>query len=97
MILLLIALLFLPVAASAEGNSFGDGLLKYSACGQSLLADVHPNFVRFDVAFMTNHQEWDWGQTGKPLRFNTYGTMGINLPLWSGETKEKKDFLSLMM
>ena len=97
MILLLIVMLLMPVGASAEGHSSGDGLLKYSACGQSLLADVHPNFVRFDVAFVTNHQEWDWGQTGKPMRFNTFGTMGINLPLWSGEVKEKKNFFTVAM
>ena len=73
----------------AERNQGNDGFFCRSHYGQSLLADVHPNFVRFDVASITNHQEWDWGQTGKARRINTFCVMGINLPIWSGELNNK--------
>ena len=66
---LLIALMLIStIAATAENHPFSDGLFRYSSFGQSLLADIHPNFVRLDVASVTNHQEWDWGQTGKAMR-----------------------------
>ena len=62
-------------------NLNAQGFFCRSPYGQSLLADVHPNFVRFDIASVTNHQEWDWGQTGKTSRINTFCVMGINLPI----------------
>ena len=74
----------LPSRPLWASHPFSDGCFRYSIYGQSLLADVHPNFVRFDVAFVTNHQEWDWGQTGKAMRWYSFGHFGINLPLWSG-------------
>ena len=78
-----------PSLLMAEGNQGNDGFFCRSPYGQSLLADVHPNFVRFDVASITNHQEWDWGQTGKTRRINTFCVMGINLPIWSGKLSDK--------
>ena len=78
-----------PSFLMAEGKQGNDGFFCRSPYGQSLLADVHPNFVRFDVASITNHQEWDWGQTGKNRRINTFCVMGINLPIWSGELSNK--------
>lgn len=95
--LFLAFMLFFPMVATAENHPFSDGLFRYSSFGQSLLADVHPNFVRFDVASVTNHQEWDWGQTGKAMRWNTFGVMGINLPLWSGEAEGKNAFLTVSL
>ena len=83
--------------ANIFGHPFSDGLFRYSSFGQSLLADIHPNFVRLDVASVTNHQEWDWGQTGKAMRWNTFGVMGINVPLWSGETEGKNAFLCVSL
>ena len=78
-----------PSLLMAEINEGNDGFFCRSPYGQSLLADVHPNFVRFDVASITNHQEWDWGQTGKSTRINTFCVMGLNLPIWSGQLNEK--------
>ena len=97
MALLIALLLFVPLVSVGENNPSGSGFLRYSPYGQSLLADVHPNFVRFDVAYVTNHQEWDWGQTGKSMRMNTYGVMGMNLPLWSGELKKGKSALNVTL
>lgn len=92
-LLVIIWCFFSPVMSFSENPPFIDGCFRYSPYGQSLLADVHPNFVRFDVASVTNHQEWDWGQTGKSMRWNTFGHFGINLPLWSGRLKEGKSSL----
>lgn len=74
-----------------------EGFFRYSSFGQSLLADMHPNFVRFDVAGISNHSEWDWGQTGKKVRTHTFCTMGINLPVWSGTFKDDRFTLSVAM
>ena len=70
-------------------NLNAQGFFCRSPYGQSLLADVHPNFVRFDIASVPNHQEWDWGQTGKTSRINTFCVMGINLPIWSGKLSDQ--------
>ena len=74
-----------------------EGFFRYSSYGQSLLADMHPNFVRFDVAGISNHPEWDWGHTGKKVRTHTFCVMGINLPIWSGKLKDERFSLSVAM
>jgi hypothetical protein len=74
-----------------------EGFFRYSSYGQSLLADMHPSFVRFDAAGISNHSEWDWGQTGKNVRTHTFCTMGINLPIWSGKLKDERFSLSVAM
>lgn len=83
----LVLAVVLPMQPLWASHPFTDGLFRYSIYGQSLLADTHPYAVRFDVAFVTNHQEWDWGQTGKVMRWHSFGHFGINLPLWSGPLK----------
>lgn len=85
----LLLLLLCPLLLFAGEPSDKGGFFRRSPYGQSLLADVHPNFVRFDVASITNHQEWDWGQTGKSLRINTFCVMGVNLPIWTSRLNER--------
>ena len=81
----------------AEGTTFKDGIFRYAPYGHSLLSDMHPNFVRMDVADVTNHSEWDWGQTGKQMRVNTFSIFGINLPLWRGDIVDEHFALSVVM
>lgn len=85
------------VQMQEKPHSVRDGFFRYSSYGQSLLADMHPSFVRFDVAGITNHSEWDWGQTGKKVRTHTFCTMGINLPVWSGKLADERFSLSVAM
>lgn len=69
--------------ANAQEGEFREGLFRYAMFGHSLLSDMHPDFIRFDMAGITNHPEWDWGQTGKRMRVNIFGWYGFSLPLWS--------------
>lgn len=80
---------------TAQGTSFSDGLFRYSPMGRSLISDMHPDFIRGDLASITNHSEWDWGQTGKPMRMNTFGWVGVGLPIWSGNISNEKNALSV--
>lgn len=85
---------FLPTAM-AQSNSFRDGLFRYSTINRSLLSDMHPDFIRGDVAAISNHSEWDFGQTGKSMRVNTFGWMGFSVPIWSGNLGNEKDALTV--
>ena len=82
---------------TAQNTRFSDGLFRYSTINRSLLSDMHPDFIRGDVASITNHSEWDFGQTGKSMRLNTFGWIGFNLPLWSGDLGDGKDALTVTM
>ncbi len=78
-------LVLISICLAAQGTSFRDGIFRYAPYGHSLLSDMHPNHVRLDFGASTNHSEWDWGQTGKRMRPNTYGIFGFNLPIWRGD------------
>jgi len=81
---------------SAEPTSFGRGLFRYSPFGHSLYADVHPNFVRMDIPYATNHAVYDWGNhTNMPFRWQTMGVFGFNLPLWCGNLADSTYALSV--
>lgn len=90
-----IQLLCSPLPSRAEGTPFAKGLFRYSPYGRSLLSDVHPDYVRLDLSYMTNRSEWDWGQTGKPMRIATATNLGITIPLWRGNIVDERFGLSL--
>ncbi len=79
---LFVLLSVLPVRA--EGTPFGHGVFRYAQFGHSLYADMHPNFVRMDIPYATNHPTYDWGDNGGAYRWQTQGLFGISLPLWTG-------------
>lgn len=83
------------LTAFGQTTEFAKGVFRYAPYGHSLLADVHPNFVRLDVAGITNHSEWDWGQTGKSWRINTFGVFGFVLPVWRGNIKSEEYALNV--
>lgn len=89
--------LFCSLCVMAEPTAFKDGVFRYAPYGHSLLSDMHPNFVRLDVAAITNHSEWDWGQTGKAMRPNTFSIFGFNLPFWRGNIVDDRFALSVVM
>ena len=62
----------------------GNGWLTYAPYGKSLLSDIHPNFVRFEVVENTNHKTFDFTHSGKPYRPSTQGCFGLDLPIWNG-------------
>ena len=79
----------------AQTTTFSQGVFRYAPYGHSLLSDVHPYFVRLDVAGQSNHSEWDWGQTGKPWRVNVFGVFGFSLPIWRGNIVSDQYALSV--
>lgn len=78
-ILGVISLLFCWVTLQA-----GNGWFTYAPYGKSLLSDVHPNFVRFELVGNSNHEVFDFGHSGKSFRYSTQGCLGMDLPLWNG-------------
>ena len=89
---------FLCVAALQAGNasdsvSMGkNGWFTYAPYGKSLLSDVHPNFVRFEVVGNTNHQAFDFTHSGKKYRPSTQGCFGMDLPVWNGNFGADRQF-----
>ena len=79
----------------AQSTPFKEGVFRYAPYGHSLLSDVHPYFVRLDVGGISNHSEWDWGQTGKQWRMNTFAVFGFALPLWRGDIVSNEYALSV--
>ena len=61
-----------------------NGWFTYAPYGKSLLSDVHPNFVRFEIIGNTNNPAYDFAQTGKFFRGSVLGCFGVDLPLWQG-------------
>ena len=86
-------LLFLvsPLALAAGRNGF----FTYAPYGHSLYSDMHPNFVRLDVAYMSNHAAYDFGRHSQRYRWNTLGCFGVNLPVWQGDWRERNFGLSI--
>ena len=77
------------MALQAGGTSDSTSILRngwftYAPYGKSLLSDVHPNFVRFEMVGNTNHQAYDFTHSGKGFRPSTQGCFGMDLPLWNG-------------
>lgn len=62
----------------------GNGWFTYAPYGKSLLSDVHPSFVRFEMVGNTNHQTYDFGHSGKSFRPSVQGCFGVDLPFWNG-------------
>ena len=85
------------VVISAQTTKFSEGVFRYAPWGHSLLADVHPNFIRLDVAYSSNRSEWDYDQSARQMRTNTFCVMGANIPLWRGDIKTEQYALSLTM
>ncbi|MBO4574409.1 MAG: hypothetical protein J5708_03715 [Bacteroidales bacterium] len=61
------------------------GWFTYAPYGKSLLSDVHPNFVRFELVGNTNHQTYDFTHSDKSYRSSSQGCFGLELPVWNGD------------
>lgn len=61
-----------------------NGWFVYAPYGKSLLSDMHPNFVRFELVGNTNNPVYDFAGTGKDFRPTILGCFGVDLPLWQG-------------
>ncbi len=79
----------------SQTTPFGEGVFRYAPYGHSLLSDMHPYFVRLDFGGITNRTDWDWGQTGKAWRVNTFAVFGFQLPLWRGDIVSEQYALSV--
>ena len=58
------------------------GWFAFAPYGKSLLSDVHPNFVRFEIVGNSNHPVYDFAATGKSFRPSVQGCFGFDLPIW---------------
>lgn len=73
------------ITLSAESTPIGRGFFRYAQFGHSLYADMHPNFVRLDIPYCTNHPAYDYNNDGgNRMRLQTMGLFGVNLPIWTG-------------
>lgn len=91
--LLLSCWICLQAANPSDPLSLGrKGWFSYAPYGKSLLSDVHPNFVRFEVVGNTNHPLYDFARTGKSFRSSTQGCFGFDLPVWNGDFGEDNQF-----
>lgn len=84
-IVLFLALIVTPALRAQQEPLPHSGFFCYAPYGQSLYADVHPNCVRLDMAFHSNHTAYDWEGTGDKNRVSSMGVFGVNLPIWRGE------------
>lgn len=72
----------LQAGKASDSASMGrNGWFTYAPYGKSLLSDVHPDFVRFEVVGNTNHQAFDFTHSGKKYRPSTQGCFGMDLPV----------------
>lgn len=84
-------LLFVETHATAPDSipqstgCFGHSWYGFVPYGKSLLADVHPNFARADICNATNHNTYDYGNSGKNNRFFFQGVFGFDLPIWHAD------------
>ena len=92
---LLVAVCMAACAMYAESTSFRGGLFRYAEWGHSLYADEHPNFVRQDIAYTTNHPAYDYGASPQAYRWQVMGVFGIQLPLWHGQVKDSTMAISV--
>lgn len=79
--LLFLTFLMMPLCGFATSHGF----FMYTPYGESLYADMHPNFVRVEFAFHTNHPAYDYAATTNKMRWTTLGLFGFNLPVWRGD------------
>ena len=97
-IILIIGLLASLSVLRAEEDTFADasiartGWFRFVPYGKSLLSDVHPNFVRFEIVGNTNHPVYDFDRTGKSFRAGVQGCFGVDLPLWAGDFGDENQF-----
>lgn len=80
-----------------DHTTFRQGLFRYAPYGHSLLADVHPYFVRADIQLHTNRPIYDWAQTGDKLHTSITGVFGMKLPIWRGDFCNHKYGLAITM
>jgi len=91
-------LALMTISLSAESTPFGRGLFRYAPFGHSLYADMHPNFVRFDIPYATNNAVYDWGDhASKAYRWQSMGVFGINLPIWCGNVVDSTYAIGVTM
>lgn len=79
-----------PHRREPRGDSLRTGFFRYNPATQSLLADLHPHFLRFDIASGSNHSEYDYGQTGLHYRVGFYGNVAANIPIYFAEIEPRR-------
>lgn len=83
--LLLFCLTLVRAGDTSDSTSIArTGWFRFAPYGKSLLSDMHPNFVRFEMVGNTNNPLFDFDRTGKAFRPSVQGCFGVDLPLWTG-------------
>lgn len=88
-IFVIFVLLLLPSEATAQG------WFRFAPYGQSLYADRHPYFLRMDIASTNNNLMFDYAQSDKTARIQTFGNVGFNAPIWCGNFNDDRFGLSI--
>ncbi len=97
MLVCLCALLSVSTLPLSAQTRVAEGWFRYTPFGHSLLADVHPDLVRMDIAANTNHPTYDYTQGGKQYRTTTLTMFGLSLPIWTGQVVDERFYLNVKM
>lgn len=85
-----VCILFLTLSLSfglyaQDSLEFRSHWFHYTPYGQSLYADVHPDFFRFDIAPTPMREEYNYAPLRTGWHVQTYGIFGAKLPVWNGD------------
>ena len=95
---LIVFVTLIAITLSAESTPAGRGFFRFAPFGQSLYADMHPNFVRMDIPYCTNRPVYDYSShADQNYRWHTMGLFGINLPIWTGNLVDSTYALNVTM
>ena len=66
-------------------STFRSSWFHYTPYGQSLYADEHPEFFRFDIAATSPNALYDYSHSRTGWNTQTYGVFGVSFNIWDGE------------
>jgi hypothetical protein len=92
---LLIASTLCP--AQETNGGFWQGIAKPASFGKPFWADVHSTLIRAEIAYATNSPDYDWNSNNTSKKFFVFANLGADIPLWSGNFKDKKYGFSLTL
>lgn len=88
-------ILVIFVISSLSHRAEAQGWFRFAPYGQSLYADRHPYFLRMDIAATNNNLMFDYAQSDKIARLQTFGNVAFNAPIWCGNFSDGRYGLSI--
>lgn len=100
-IIILVLCIFIYFFVSAFSvnaqDGFWEGIGAVSSFGKPFWADMHSTIVRAEIAYATNSPDYDWGKDNSTYRPYVFANLGVNLPVWAGNFKDKKYGFSITL